>query len=113
MTAIEFNVFQFHIVSIAVFRFVPVEKMIERAESIAPYVQQTLDGGRSQTSTVSERGYHIRVALAIFADHPIIGAGYGGYGPLFLRYQRDVPGSPLIYKSARSAHGTVWSVSPP
>lgn len=91
-------------------RFVPVDRVAERLESIGPYVEATLHGGTGRTAATSERGYHIRIALAIFRDHPVFGAGFDAYGPLFLEYQQRVPGNPLWYRTFRSAHGTVWEV---
>lgn len=93
---------------ILVVRFVPIDKVVERIDSIGPYVEATLGGHSSTDATTSGRGFHIRVALAIFRDNPVFGAGLGAYGPLFLRYQRTVPGLEFYYQSERSAHGTIW-----
>lgn len=81
----------------------------ERAETVLPYVQRTFGeaGSASVEEGVSGRGYHLRVALAIFADHPLIGAGYNNFGHLFrTRYQFEVPGSSHVYTSNRSPHST-------
>ncbi len=91
-------------------RFIPIEAVQERAATIVPYVESTIAGKTDATSTVSGRGYHIRIALAIFQDFPILGVGYRNYGHHFLHYQRFVPGAERVYTGMRSAHGSHYQV---
>ena len=91
-------------------RFIPIEAVQERAATIVPYVESTIAGKTDPTSTISGRGYHIRIALAIFQDFPILGVGYRNYGHHFLHYQRFVPGAERVYTGMRSAHGSHYQV---
>lgn len=94
------------VIAVAVFHKSEVgERLQRRAQSIAPYLQESI--GQNDTGYLSARGYHTRVGLAIFQDHPLLGAGYDNYRRLFLSvYQFRVPGSDSIYGSPRSPHGT-------
>jgi O-antigen ligase len=90
-------------------RFVPMDRIEERVATIAPYLGATLTG--DPTGEVqSSRGYHLRIGLAIFRDHPILGAGYHSYGDHFLRYQFEVAGADRLYRSRRSSHGSHWGL---
>ncbi len=91
-------------------RFMPIEAVQERVQTIGPYIESTLSGDDDPSSGVSGRGYHIRIALAIFQDYPLMGVGYRNYGDHFLRYQRLVPGAERVYRSTRSAHGSHYQV---
>lgn len=98
-------------VALLAFHLVPFDEVTERAETIAPTIERTFQGGTGDVPTTSARGYHIKVALAIFRDHPVVGAGWGSYRRLFVEdYQFRVPGSWNIYGSPRSPHGTFWGV---
>ena len=70
-----------------------------------PYLQSSV--AESDTGFLSSRGYHARVGLAIFQDHPLLGAGYENFGQLFLHdYQFRVPGAERIWSSPRSPHSS-------
>lgn len=85
---------------------VPWDKLLERAETIQPYIAQTMQYDEGD-GTVSGRGYHLRIALAIALDHPIIGVGYLNYGYYFIEeYQYQVPGAPQVYSTPRSPHSS-------
>lgn len=94
--------------------FLPWDKVQERADTIVPYVTQSLGTEDHDTVGGSGRGYHLKVALAIFVDHPLAGAGWGNYGHLFRdRYQFEVPGRPadnLLYSSPRSPHSVYFGI---
>ena len=76
-----------------------------RAQTVLPYLQSSL--AENNAGVLSSRGYHARVGLAIFQDHPLMGAGYDNYGQLFLNdYQFRVPGAAEIWGSPRSPHGS-------
>jgi O-antigen ligase len=100
----------FGVIAIAVgLRVAPQDAILERIETIGPYLEATLQGGSDDLDTTSSRGFHIRVALAVFRDHPIIGAGHMGYGVLFRdEYQFEVPGRDMLYVRTRSSHGSFW-----
>lgn len=85
--------------------FVPRERLAYRIATIAPYLSATV-GQRESGEVSSGRGYHMRIALAIFADHPVLGSGYGSYGENFLEYQWNLPGAHKVYLSPRSSHGS-------
>lgn len=85
---------------------VPIDKVIERSRTIAPYIAQTL--GRDPAAVVtSGRGYHLKVGLEIAKDNPVLGVGYNNYGVLFYEeYQYSVPGRNRLYYGSRSAHSS-------
>lgn len=86
--------------------FVPWDKLLERAETIQPYIAQSLQSGEGDV-TMSGRGYHLRIGLAIARDHPIIGVGYRNYGYYFIEeYQHQVPGADRLYTTPRSPHSS-------
>jgi len=85
--------------------FLPMDTLEDRALSIVPYLHTTV-GSDETGGTVSGRGYHLRIGLEIFRDHPIIGAGYRNYNPQFLTYQWQLPGTGRIYQSPRSPHSS-------
>lgn len=56
----------------------------------------------------SGRFFHWAVAVEIFKDHPVLGAGYQNFGHLaWTRYQMVVPGAPGRFGSARSPHSSI------
>jgi O-antigen ligase len=91
--------------------YAPWEKLQERAESIGPYLEQTLQFGGQEAET-SSRGFHLRVGLAIARDHPLLGVGYGNYGYYFIEeYQFLVPGADGLYQSPRSPHSSYIGIA--
>lgn len=91
--------------------FVPAEKLQERASTIAPYIRATFEGGGAGAiANTSGRGYHLRLAMAIFRDHPILGAGYWNFGQYSLQYQFDVPGSSDLLQTPRSTHSSFFRI---
>jgi O-antigen ligase len=70
---------------------IPVDMVRARAETIAPYLSQTVGPGEAG-EMYSPRGYRIRVGLAMFKDRPIGGVGFHNYRPQYLTYQWNVPG---------------------
>jgi len=89
----------------------PWDKLAQRAKTIDTYVGETIRFGQTQTTT-SPRGYHMRIGLAIVRDHPLIGVGYGNYGYFFRdEYQFQVPGSTVLYGSARSPHSSYVGIA--
>ncbi|MEJ2240304.1 MAG: O-antigen ligase family protein [Gemmatimonadales bacterium] len=92
--------------------YAPWERLERRAETILPYLQASIDnpGGRAVEKS-SARGYHLRVGLAIFADHPVLGVGYRNYGEHFLRlYQFEVEGSEEFLDTVRSPHSSTVGI---
>jgi O-antigen ligase len=86
---------------------IPADKVMDRIETIGPYVQGMVSPDDSLDPRMSGRGYHMKVALAIFADHPVRGVGYANYGSYFRdRYQFEVTGRDRFYLNARSAHSS-------
>lgn len=92
-----------------VMKYVPVESVSERIETVVPYIEQTV-GRSSGVGPLSGRGYHLLVAWEIFQDHPIVGAGINNYGYQFLQYQHQVMGSEMLYTSPRSAHSSYFAI---
>ena len=97
------------VVLVAAFAVIPQsqlgERLADRAQTVLPYFQSSL--AENDAGVLSSRGYHARVGLAIFQDHPLLGAGYENYGHLFLNdYQFRVPGAAEIWGSPRSPHGS-------
>ena len=86
---------------------VPTDRVMERVETIAPYIQGTIGSDPSGIVEPSARGYHLQLGFAIARDHPIGGAGYQNYGHLFRdEYQYFVPGPGRVYGSVRSPHSS-------
>lgn len=98
----------FAVGAVTFFSLVPIQTIQERIATIGPYIENTLSPSDEALVDRSGRGYHIAVALAIFSENPILGAGFGNYGELFLQYQHQVPGAGQLYESARSPHGNYW-----
>lgn len=90
----------------AFLHFMPLETLVQRAQTIGPYVQSTLRGDQGGLYELSGRGYHLQVGLAIFRDHPWLGAGFNNYGRSFLTYQFAVPGTGHLFLRPRSPHST-------
>jgi hypothetical protein len=87
--------------------FVPKDLIYERIQSIVPALQGMLEMASGATTNTSDaRGYAWRVAFAMFSDSPIVGVGYGNYGPQYLDYQTHVPGAPHHNYGLRSSHST-------
>jgi hypothetical protein len=86
---------------------VPVEVVRGRADSIVPYLSQTV-GADDADGTQSARGYRMRVGLQMFKDHPIGGVGFDNYRPQFPNYQWLVPGYVPAggYQGPTSSHGS-------
>ena len=88
-------------------RFVPWDRLENRLDTVPQYVETLLRPDNQALSEYSGRGYHIRVAMEIGRDHPIIGAGYNSYGQLFIEeYQYSVPGAPGFWRQYRSPHSS-------
>ncbi len=89
---------------------VPWSLVERRASTILPYIEATMGDGAgsgSEEGEMSARGYHLLIGLEIFADHPVLGVGYGNYGDYFLHdYQFQVEGMSKLFKSRRSPHSS-------
>jgi O-antigen ligase len=86
--------------------FIPVDALRERAETIMPYISQTV-GTQEEEETYSARGYLMRVGVAMFRDRPVLGHGYDNFRPQTAVYQWEVPGSPYEYlRTGRSPHSS-------
>lgn len=86
---------------------IPWKRLEERAATISPYLEGTVAAGSAEAPEASGRGFHLMVGLAIFRDHPLLGAGYGNYGRLFLdQYQFEVPNAPKVWGTPRSPHSS-------
>lgn len=91
-------------------RFVPVEELKSRAETIGPYIESTFDPEDHGVVESSSRGYHLKMAVEIFKDHPIVGAGHNNFGQYSLRYQFKIPGAPKFYETPRGEHSTYLGI---
>jgi O-antigen ligase len=85
------------------------EGVAARTNTISSVIQGVpTAGGESQSS----RMHHWLGAVAIFNDHPLVGAGYGNYGFQFLSYQYSV--SPKwvedYYTAFRSPHSSFLGI---
>jgi O-antigen ligase len=90
---------------------VPTEKLQERAATIVPYIRATFEGGGAGSTTqISGRGFHLKMAYAVFKDHPILGDGYWNFGQYSLQYQFSVPGYSDILMTPRSTHSSFFRV---
>jgi O-antigen ligase len=84
--------------------FIPRDLIIERVESIGPYIQSALSKNTSDED--SSRGYIYRVGLAVFREHPF-GVGYNNFGYAYREYQYKVPGATFYRLNAdRSPHSS-------
>jgi O-antigen ligase len=99
------------VATVAFVSLVPTEKLQERAATIIPYVRATFEGGAAGSTTqISGRGFHLKMAYAVFKDHPILGGGYWNFGQYSLQYQFSVPGYSAILLSPRSTHSSFFRV---
>lgn len=90
------------------FYFVSEERVAERLsttgiELLANLAAFSETGGDEQ---VGERGYLMRVGLAIFRDYPFVGSGFENYRRLYLEYQHTIPGASYIYTTPVSPHSS-------
>lgn len=82
---------------------VPWDRVTDRMETVVPYLEGAVEGDAQE----SDRGYHLRVGLAIARDHPFVGVGYNNYGYEFLHnYQYTVEGGNRLYGTIRSPHSS-------
>ncbi len=90
----------------------PLDEIVERVSTIGPYIDSTLEGGGGELGgEASARGYHLKVALEVFRDHPIIGVGYRNFGYHFMDYyQHEISGKEKLYLSPRSAHSSYFAI---
>jgi hypothetical protein len=97
--------------AVAFFSFVPMDKLQERTSTIVPYLRATLEGGGAGAAAqTSGRGFHLRMAFAVFEDHPFLGAGYWNFGLYSLQYQFNVPGYSYLLQTPRSTHSSFFRV---
>lgn len=90
--------------------FLPMDAVRERAMTMVPYLASTVDQ-EDPVGGASARGFHLRVSLAMFADHPILGVGYNNYQPQFLSYQaRFASGSTTFYTNPQDPHNSNLSL---
>jgi O-antigen ligase len=90
---------------------VPQDQVAKRASSIPTYLAGTIASSSAADRVTSTRGFHLRVALAIFQDHPVLGVGYNHFGYHFLHtYQNRVPGRDRQWASWRSAHSSHFGI---
>jgi hypothetical protein len=86
---------------------IPVNRLQARLDTILPYIEGTVGSDDSGILEPSGRGYHLRLALAIARDKPLVGGGFRNYGHLFRdEYQYVVPGAGRIFYSVRSPHSS-------
>ena len=92
-------------------RFLPVDVVQDRAQTIVPYIENTLNPDASGTGALSGRGFHLAVATTVFRDHPLVGVGYANFGHYFLQYQFEVAGAGgIVYRNPRSAHSAYMAL---
>lgn len=98
--------------AIAFVAFVPTQKLQDRAATIMPYIRATFAGGSAGSATeISARGYHLKMAYAVFKDHPFLGGGYWNFGDYsLLQYQFTVPGSSQLFWNPRSTHSSFFRI---
>lgn len=92
---------------VAVFT-IPWREVERRTSTILPYLAASVaDPGGSRIAESSSRAFHLRAGIAMFADHPVLGVGYGNYSDYFLReYQFQVEGSEKLWRHRRSPHSS-------
>ncbi len=87
------------------------DRVIERTQTIMPYVAMTLGTG-DESAPLSGRGYHLRVGVEMAQDNPVAGVGYHNYGRLFLQeYQHEVSGRSGLYYNPRSPHSSYIAIA--
>ncbi len=84
--------------------FAPQESVWTRFQAIGPAVQGLAEGISGRSS--DPRGFFWAVGLAVFADNPILGAGYNSYGYEFGRYQFRLDSAPRYWNGPRGAHSS-------
>jgi putative inorganic carbon (HCO3(-)) transporter len=97
------------VVVLVVFLAVSTERIVERAETIFPYLESSLTGEEFDEGAMADRGFLYRVGWAIFVDYPLLGVGYGNFGPAYAVYQYQVPGA-KGYWSNMGAHSAYLSL---
>jgi O-antigen ligase len=99
------------VAAVAFVSLVPMDKLQDRASTIVPYLRATLEGGSTGAmASTSGRGFHLRMALAVFEDHPLLGGGYWNFGRFALQYQYEVPGYSDVLQMPRSAHSSFFRI---
>ena len=94
-------------IAIAAATVVPWDRIWQRVDTIAPYLESSVQSGTDEAPTASSRGYILRVALVIFQDYPVLGVGYNHFGYHFLHtYQYQVPGKKRLSTTWRSPHSS-------
>lgn len=97
--------------AVAFVSLVPTEKLQERAATIVPYIRATFEGGQAGSGIqTSGRGFHLKMAYAVFKDHPFLGGGYWNFGQYSLQYQFAVPGYSHILLTPRSTHSSFFRI---
>lgn len=66
--------------------------ILERAETIGPYLQSAISGEIYDEGLMAGRGFVYRIGFAIFRDHPLLGVGYGNFERASAVYKYYVPG---------------------
>lgn len=85
------------------------DRLEGRLRTVLPYLTQTVSP--AELGTLSPRGYHLAVGMAILRDHPVVGVGYNNYGHFFrYQYQYVVPGADRLYLSHRDAHSSIVGI---
>ncbi|MGH7507830.1 MAG: O-antigen ligase family protein [Longimicrobiales bacterium] len=84
---------------------IPSDRLNARIDSIGGYIDDTFRSTETGDVT-SSRGYHLRIALAMFTDHPYFGSGFDSFGRGFLDYQLEVPGAKKLWRSQRASHSS-------
>lgn len=85
----------------------PLDRLEARLGTVGPYLRGTVGTASIGVLEHSDRGYHLKLGLAIAGDKPLVGAGFRNYGHLFRdEYQFSVAGSGKVYHSVRSPHSS-------
>ncbi len=101
------------VVAIVIWRYVPVEAVLNRITSIGPYL--------ASLNTPSEMGariVHWKAGFFMFLDHPVLGVGYHNFGHYFRDYQFLVRGDVMILgddeiwgmTTLRSPHSSLFGI---
>ena len=82
---------------------IPLDRVLQRAETITPYVQDSVGVESDDPAVVADRTVLYRISLSMFQDHPFLGVGYANYRKFSGVYKSRVKGGD-IFPGRPSSH---------